>query len=67
MTAETIALVKAGALAIAAFLFLIGGFLDPSSYDTTVTMWGIAFALVTLTFLLDHMPSIKIGQRGGSM
>jgi hypothetical protein len=53
MTADK-TLLKVGCLAIAAILFLIGGFLDFSSYDQTVTMWGVAFTLVCVSFLLDH-------------
>lgn len=57
MTTDQTRLLKAGALAIAALLFIIGGFLDPATdYDTTVTMWGVGFALVALVFLLDVVP-----------
>jgi hypothetical protein len=57
MTTDQTRLIKAGALAIGALLFIIGGFLDPTTdYDTTVTMWGVGFALVTLVLLLDVVP-----------
>jgi hypothetical protein len=57
LTTDQTRLLKAGSLAIAAMLFIIGGFLDPGTdYDTTVTMWGVGFALVTLVFLLDYVP-----------
>jgi hypothetical protein len=58
MNADTVRLLKMGSLAIAALLFIIGGFLDPGTdYDTTVTMWGIGFALITLVLLLDYLPA----------
>jgi hypothetical protein len=63
MTSQQTGNLKAAALAIAAILFIIGGFLDPSSYDTTVTMWGVGFGLVTLVLLLDHMPHLMGGPR----
>jgi hypothetical protein len=57
MTTDQTRLVKAGALAIAALLFIIGAFLDINTdYDTTITMWGVGFALVTLVLLLDVVP-----------
>lgn len=64
MTADTVRLLKMGSLAIAALLFIIGGFLDPGTdYDTTVTMWGVGFALVTLVLLLDYLPATLGGPR----
>ena len=56
MTTDQTRLLKAGSLAIAALLFIIGAFLDIKDYDTTVTMWGVGFALVTLVLLLDVVP-----------
>ena len=57
MTTDQTRLVKSGALAIAALLFIIGAFLDINTdYDTTITMWGVGFALVTLVLLLDVVP-----------
>jgi hypothetical protein len=63
MTSDQTRSLKAAALAIAAILFIIGGFLDPTSYDTTVTMWGVGFGLVTLVLLLDQMPHLMGGPR----
>lgn len=66
MTAEMRTMVKAAALAIAAILFLIGGFLDPTDYETTVTMWGVGFTLVTVTLLLDLWAKMQGGPEAGS-
>jgi hypothetical protein len=58
MTNDQKTLLKAAMLATAAILFLIGGFLGFGSYDTTTAMWGVAFTLVTVTFLMDHLGAV---------
>jgi hypothetical protein len=61
--AATRSMVKAAALAVAVLLFLIGGFLED---NTTLDMWGVGFALVALTLLLDVLVSFKVSVSGGS-
>jgi len=65
MTADK-TLLKVGCLAIAAILFLIGGFLDVTDYETSQKMWGIGFTLLCVSFLLDHMGSWVGPRRPGS-
>jgi hypothetical protein len=63
MTSEQTGNLKAAALAIAAILFIIGGFLGLSDWDTTKSMWGVGFGLVTIVLLLDRMPGMMGGPR----
>jgi hypothetical protein len=63
MTTDQTRLLKAAALAIAAFLLIIGGFLSTSSFDTTKSMWGVGWALIALVLLLDVVPLGGMGSK----
>lgn len=61
MTSETRTMLKAGSLAVAALLFLIGAFVD----DPQV-VWGLGFMLLALGLLVDVAAGLMGSMSRGS-